>query len=397
MSGPLLADPLAVLAALALVAAGCFWIERATRWRLFAYVPPLAFIYLLPVVLTNVGVLPAKSPVYDAIRELVLPMMLVLLLLNLDVAAAVRTLGRGLGVMLFGSLGVVVGAAASAAVVGRWLGPTAWKSYGALAGSWVGGTGNMAAVAGALEADKELSLAVLADTTIYLLWLPVLLSSKKLAAWFNRFSGVEPEYFERLEAAAASYDVSHERPTYRDYLSLFAVGLTAAAVCRSLAEVLSVRLPEGVLEVVDAKTIYILLLTTAAIGLSFTPLRRIAGSRELSMALLFLFVARMGASAQLEKLADQAVPFVLGAVLWIFIHGAFCLLGARLFRVDVATAAIASAANIGGAASAPIVAAHHNPQLVPASILMALVGYAVGNYCGLLVARICHAILGASA
>jgi uncharacterized membrane protein len=87
----------------------------------------------------------------------------------------------------------------------------------------------------------------------------------------------------------------------------------------------------------------------------------------------------MGARASLSGLA-QAPAFVAGAFIWITIHGLFCLAGAWIFRVDVHSVAIASAANIGGAASAPIVAAHHRPNLVPVAILMALLGYAMGNY-----------------
>jgi uncharacterized membrane protein len=98
------------------------------------------------------------------------------------------------------------------------------------------------------------------------------------------------------------------------------------------------------------------------------------------MALVYLFVARMGAKASVAGLAGQAIPFVAGAYIWILIHGACLLLAAKLLKADVHTAAIASAANIGGAASAPIVAAYHDERLVPVSILMALLGYAVGNY-----------------
>ena len=96
-------------------------------------------------------------------------------------------------------------------------------------------------------------------------------------------------------------------------------------------------------------------------------------------ALVYIFVAGIGARAEIAGLA-QAPAFLLGAFIWIFIHGAFCLAGAWLFRVDVHSVAIASAANIGAAASAPIVAAHHKPSLVPVSVLMALLGYAMGNY-----------------
>jgi len=143
-------------------------------------------------------------------------------------------------------------------------------------------------------------------------------------------------------------------------------------------------------KVVSTGTWRILIVSTVGIALSFTPAHRIRGSHEFAMALVYMFVARMGATGNLDGIAGQAVWFLAGAFIWIFIHGGFCLLGAKLFKVDVHTAAIASAANVGGAASAPIVAAHHKESLVPASILMAMVGYAIGTYAALLTARICQ-------
>ena len=112
------------------------------------------------------------------------------------------------------------------------------------------------------------------------------------------------------------------------------------------------------------------------------------------MALVYLFVARMGARADLSNLSGAVFWFLLGAYIWIFIHGAVLLAAARLFRVDVHTAAIASAANIGGAASAPIVAAYHKPSLVSVSILMALLGYAVGNFAAFGAGYLCRWVSG---
>ena len=107
------------------------------------------------------------------------------------------------------------------------------------------------------------------------------------------------------------------------------------------------------------------------------------------MALVYLFVARMGAKADLSNLTTSVYWFLLGAYIWIFIHGIILVTAARIFKVDIHTAAIASAANIGGAASAPIVAAHHNRTLVPVSILMAMIGYAIGNPAAYLAALLC--------
>jgi uncharacterized membrane protein len=137
--------------------------------------------------------------------------------------------------------------------------------------------------------------------------------------------------------------------------------------------------PEWVLDVFSESTIRILLITTIALILSTTRVSLLPNATAIGTALIYVFVAGMGARASLAGFA-QAPAFLLGALIWIFVHGAFCVLGAKLFKVDVHSTAIASAANIGAAASAPIVAAFHRPSLVPVSILMALLGYAIGNY-----------------
>src|SRR5687768_9605207 len=131
-----------VLAVLAAVCAFFFWLEKRSGWRLFTYFPPLLFIYATPVLLNNFGVLPPTSPTYDALRQLVLPSFIALMLFSVDVGAAVRVMGKGVVVMLLGTVGVIVGGAVGYAVVHRWLDPLAWTAFGALAGSWIGGTGN---------------------------------------------------------------------------------------------------------------------------------------------------------------------------------------------------------------------------------------------------------------
>ncbi|MHC4271673.1 MAG: DUF819 family protein, partial [Planctomycetota bacterium] len=165
--------------------------------------------------------------------------------------------------------------------------------------------------------------------------------------------------------------------------------LVLGFVCTWAASFLSGKLPK--LEpVLTASTWKILLITTMGLGLSLTPARKIPASHELAMALVYIFVANMGAKANVTGLAGSAGWFILGCYIWIAVHGSFCVLGAYLFRVDVHSTAIASAANIGGAASAPVVAAHHNEKLVPVSVLMALIGYAVGNYGAFLAAWLCY-------
>lgn len=381
--------PGGVFAALAGVCAFYFWLERATTrtvvGKIFQYFPPLLWIYATPVLLNNSGVLPAKSPTYDLLKEAALPAFLVLMLLSVDLRVALKVMGRGLAVMIVGSFGMVLGGAVAFALVHPWLGPDAWKVFGGLAGAWIGGTGNMAAVAGGMGlAEGDLGLAILADNVVYVVWLPLLLASRAWAGRFNRWAKVDPERMERM-ASASLGDEGQRQPLqmlHVIYLIAVVAGLSWASA--QLAELMP-ELPP----VLSKGTWRTLWLTTLALGASFTPLRHLPGSRAMGLALVYLFLAGMGARASLTGLSDAPL-FLAGAFLWIAIHGAACLGAAKVLRVDLHSAAIASAANIGGAASAPVVAAHHQPALVPASILMALVGYAAGNYLAVLTAQICY-------
>ena len=397
MSGPLLSSDPAVLAVLAGIAAVFFWLERRTRWKLFHFFPPLLFIYLLPVALSNGGVIPTDAPVYDFMGANLLPFFLTVMLLEVNLLATVRAMGRGLLVMLLGTLGVVVGAPIGFAIVKAGLGPDAWKGFGALAGSWIGGTGNMLSVAQMVELDDrslQYGYAVIADNAVYLVWLPIMLSSKNLADRFHRFTRVPADRLAKLEEIATRLTKAKGAPEMRHFLYLTFLGFAVTAVAAALATRIP-PLPVGAEQpLVTAGTYRILLVTAMGIGLSFTPASRIPGSHALAMALVYLFVARMGAKADLSDVSSSVFAFVGGAYIWIFVHGVFLLGAARLLRVDVHTAAIASAANIGGAASAPIVAAYHRPSLVPVSILMAMVGYAVGNPAGFVAAMLCRWVAG---
>lgn len=388
MSEALISGSAGILFVLAGNAAFWFYLERLTGWKLFNFFPPLIFIYIMPAVFSNSGIIPGTSTVYDWMGANLLPVFLALLLLDVDVRSTIRVMGRGVFVMLVGTLGVIVGAPIGYAIFKGWLGPEAWKGYGALAGSWIGGTGNMAAVSEGLgTSGTYFGLAVIADNVVYLVWLPILLQSKNLAGLFHRFTGVSQERLDRMKTAANGLIVDKGKPAMRHILYLITIGLGVAF----FSDAISKLIPE-IPPILTTGTYKILLVTTIGLMLSFTPLRKIPGSHELAMALVYLFVARMGAKAVVSGLAGQAIPFVAGAYVWIFIHGIFILLAARIFRVDVHTAAIASAANIGGAASAPIVAAFHDERLVPVSVLMALIGYAVGNYGAFAAAWLCSLV-----
>lgn len=390
-------SPVGVIAVLCGVAAFWFYVQQATNWKFFTYLPPLLFIYATPVFLNNFQVIPHDSPVYSGLSSFLLPVFIVLMLIKVDVPAAIRIMGKGVLVMLMGTVGVVVGAVISYAIVHRWLADDAWKGFGALAGSWIGGTGNMAATSEMLGTPPEqFGLAVLADNVIYIIWLPILLASKNFADRFNRWTRVPEERLRAMDAASAEFAVDDATPDMRDYIFLAAIAIGVTAISIALSASIYAAQSEafpGLNIVLSESTWRILLITTIALILSTTRVAKLPNATALGTAMIYIFVAGMGARASVAGFA-QAPAFLLGAFIWILIHGAFCLLGAKLFRVDVHSVAIASAANIGAAASAPIVAAFHRPSLVPVSVLMALIGYALGNYLAPLAGHLARLAVG---
>jgi uncharacterized membrane protein len=394
MDQSIISSPAGILAVLAAVTSFFFYLENKTKWTFFSYLPPLIFIYVLPVVFSNTGLIPSKSLVYDFMGDAILPMFLVIMLLEVDILATVRVMGKGIFVMLVGTVGVVVGAPIALFIVKHGLGPECWKGFAALAGSWIGGTGNMAGVARAFELDEsslDFGYAVITDNAVYLIWLPIMLASKNFASKFNKFTGISKDRLEKMHRAAEELTTDKGPMAMRHFLYLAFFGFAVTALASWLAGFVP-PYPEAQ-PVFTYNTYKILIVTVFGIALSFTPASRIPGSHAVAMALVYLFVARMGAKADLSNLSSSVFWFVLGGYIWIFIHGFFLVGAARIFRVDVHTAAISSAANIGGAASAPIVAAHHKPTLVPVSILMALLGYAIGTPAAILAGWLCALVM----
>jgi uncharacterized membrane protein len=379
----LISSPLGVLAVLVSVAAFFFFVAEMTRAKLFNYLPPLLFIYALPVVLTNTGVIPAESSIYSGLSQYALPAFILMMLIKVNVPAVIKVMGKGVLVMLMGTAGVVVGAVVSYLIVHRWLAEDAWKGFGALAGSWIGGTANLLATSEMLETPKaQVGLAILADQAVYLVWLPLLLTSRDFAEKFNRWARVPEDRLRSMDEAADEHFEEDAAPRMAQYLYLGAVVVGVTWFATSVSPAISAwiaSVSDSLAPIFSVGTTRILLVTTIALILSITPVSRLPNSTAIGTAIVYVFVAGMGARASLSGLA-QAPAFVAGAFIWITIHGVFCLAGAWIFRVDVHSVAIASAANIGGAASAPIVAAHHRPNLVPVAVLMALLGYALGNY-----------------
>ena len=288
----LISSPGGVLAVLCAVAAFWFYVAQVTELKLFQYVPPLIFIYVTPVILNNLDVIPANSPVYSGLSAYALPAFIVLMLIKVNVPAAVKIMGKGVLVMLMGTAGVVAGCVVAYVIVSRWLAPDAWTGYGALAGSWIGGTGNMAAASEMLNTPPEqFGLAVLADNVIYIVWLPILLASKNFADHFNAWANVPEDRIRMMESAAELVVEEEKAPEMRDYIYLAAIAIGVSRMASALAPLFFSTMMgiAPALEVVLSESTWrILLVTTIALVLSVTPLSKLpnrtgrAGSRSLT-------------------------------------------------------------------------------------------------------------------
>lgn len=403
-------DQQSIFVAFVLVAVPAFYFlaEHRTGWRIWSFLPPLLWIYATPLVLRVAGILPESSPLYTGIRAYVLPVFITLLVMTIDLRSVVGTLGRGLPVLLVSTLCVIVGAPVGYLAVSWWLGPEAWTGYGALAGSWIGGTANMAAMERALGTPPDqMGLAILADQVVFLVWLPLLIVSARYAGPFNRWVDARPlpidgeappapardataaQGDERDEAPAPPAKAYLDLPAMLDLLLMLTATLANVALCAWIAA----RLPE-LPPFITGSTWLVLLVTTGAVFLSFTPIRRSRQGEITGTAVLYIFVANMGASASIAGFA-QAPAFVAGAFVWLAVSASLMVLAARLMRTDLRLMAVAAIANIGGAASAPVVAAAHHRTLVPVAILMAMLCYVLGNYGAILAGHLVRIVAGA--
>jgi uncharacterized membrane protein len=357
---------------------GLWWIERRAPLKLFTWLPAIVLVYLLAIALSQSGLFahtPAQADAYRTAKSWLLPMLLFLMLLRLDLRAF-AAMGKQLVIAYLGAvISLTLGFIAVFVLFG--FGPDAAGVFGALAGSWTGGTANMLAVAEAMSiSDTQLGPALIVDSLLYTLWVSALLLTVPLARHFDRWSGsdtlLQPMDYVKM-------------PTKPSLLSTLLL-LFIAAVTAFLLQQLSMHLP-----LLPGSTWLVLLATAAGTAASFTPLKRLGGSERLGSLLLYLLIALIGSHASLQGFAD--VPrYLAAAALILLVHLLCMLLLAKRFKLSLFALGIASLANIGGVASAPILAATYNRQLVGAAVIMAVTGYLVGTVAGLAVASVLAAV-----
>lgn len=387
-----LQDPLTLVAFLLALVAAIFYLSRlAAMQRVFAVVPPVLWCYFVPMLLTTVGVLPPSSPVYAWMSAYGLLIALFLLMVTSDVKAILRLGPRAGLMMLGGTLGIVVGGIVAFAVFKRFLPGDAWMGFGALSGSWIGGTANMVAVKEGLGApDSVLAPIIVVDTVVGYGWMGLLLFLARFQHRFDRWTRADPALLARLEAT--DFGSVEKRPTTTADLAIIGGLALGAAV---LFKLLSAQTPPLSMAwggrdvtIISQSTWAILFVVTAGLAFSFTPVRKLdeVGGSAVGNYALYALLATIGAQADLAKVAEFPA-YMLAGVLWLAIHVAVMLVVARLLRAPLFLLATASMANVGGPASAPIVATTYHRTLAPVGLVMAVAGYILGIYAAFFTAQ----------
>ncbi len=397
-AAPLITNDAVVLGLLAAALGAVLWTANRPSgfWKSFySYVPAILLFYLIPSLLNTFGVIDGHaSRLYPVARDYLLPGSLVLLCVAIDFKAIMKLGPKAVVMFLTGTVGVMLGALVAfhamsvlhpASVAGE-----TWRGMATLAGSWIGGAANQAAMKEVFQADATLfGQFVAVDVLVGNLWTAVLLFLVSRSAAFDRWTGADLRALEQLKHTVEQYQAQHARiPSTTDLMVILAVALGATGLSHFLsahAVAWIASLPaEWRLQDYSLTSGFfwmVVLATTIGLLLSFTRARTLegAGASKVGSIMLYILVATIGMQMDLVALIERPWLFLLGAI-WIAFHGGLMVLMAKLIRAPLFMMAVGSQANIGAAASAPIVASAFHPALAPVGVLLAVLGYALGTY-----------------
>jgi uncharacterized membrane protein len=377
LASALITDPISVLVVLLATLAGLFTLQH-TRFGAAVYkvVPLLVFCYFVPTLLSNVGLIPTdpKNAIYLFTKDWLLPASLFLLVLAVDIKAFAG-LGRNVVILFFVSvLSIMLAGPLAYLLLGGLFdaehGEQIWRGLAALSGSWIGGGANMTAVKESVEAsDSILAAIVVVDVFIAELWTATLFIFAAREKRMDAKIGADRSSLDQVRSKIEDYQVSIRRPTdTSSLLQMLALAFGATLLAKLGGDWLAATLPEN--DIMGAFAWKVVLITMLGLALSFTRVRRLegAGASSMGSVLLYLLVATIGAKAEFAEVASpQNLPLVAVGALWMILHIAVLLIARRMLKAPIFFAGVASKSCIGGAASAPIVAAAFHPPSSPSA------------------------------
>jgi len=403
----------AIVLGLLMVVLGCvFWTSSSSKpgWKKFySVVPSLLLCYFVPSIFSAMGLIDGEqSNLYHVASRYLLPASLVLLTLSMDFKAILGLGPKAVIMFLTGTFGIIVGgplaillfSIVSPEVVGG-QGPEAvWRGMTTVAGSWIGGGANQAAMKEIFEVGDDMFSAMVAvDVIVANIWMAVLLFCAGRAEQIDARTGADASGIAKLRDKVEAYQASITRiPRLPDTMLLLAVAFGATALAHVGADTIAPFLGEHFgdtlerlrLTSLQSKFFWLVVLATAfGVVMSFTKARQLegVGASRIGSVFIYVLVATIGMKMNILAVRDSPKLFLVGLV-WMAIHATLMIVVAKLIKAPVFFLAVGSQANVGGAASAPIVAAAFHPALAPVGVLLAVVGYVLGTYgawlCGIL-------------
>lgn len=401
---PFLTNDAVVLGLLALTLGFVFYTSHSSSpaWqRFYRYVPSILLCYFIPSLFNSFGIIDGEhSQLYKMASTYLLPACLILLTLSVDFKAIFALGPKALILFLTGTVGIVVGGPIALLLVGSVFpeqmggvdANAVWRGMATIAGSWIGGSANQAAMKEVFQPSGEIfSVMITVDVIVANLWTAVLLWMAANAKRLDEARGADIRSIEALKAKIEQYQAENSRiPSTNDLMMIAAVGFGLAGLSHFLADYIApwiqTNAPELAMYSLTSKFFWVVVLaTTFGLLLSTTKARHLeaAGASKVGSVLVYILVASIGMHMDVTAVLDYPVMFLAGLV-WISIHGGLMLLMLKITKAPTFFMAVGSQANIGGAASAPVVAAAFHPALAPVGVLLAVLGYALGTYGGYL-------------
>ncbi len=396
-----------------------FYTESKTSgfWhKFYKIVPGLFMAYLIPAIFTTIGVISPeweitsatgeivknKSQLYYVASRFLLPAALVLMTLSINLKA-ISNLGSKALIMFFtGTVGIIIGGPIAILLISIFSPETVggadfnavWRGLSTLAGSWIGGGANQTAMLEIYQYNpQKYGGMVFVDIVVANIWMAILLIGIGRKDKINKWLKADTSAIEELKEKVTSFTQGVKRnPSLADLMIMLAIAFGTVGFSHFASSYLSSFFNDFVsgIESNAWRNIFtflgsgffwlISISTIIAIILSFTKAKNYegAGASKLGSIFIYILVATIGMKMDLAMIFDNLGLIIIGVV-WMTIHAGLLILVAKLIKAPYFFLAVGSQANVGGAASAPIVAAAFHPSLASVGVLLAVFGYAIGT------------------
>ena len=391
-----------ILGVLALVLGLLFYTKELPLFkRFYSVVPVVLLCYVIPSLLVSSKIIdPSQSKLYTIASRFLLPAALILMTLSIDLKAIIGLGSKALILFFTATVGIVLGGPIALLTVSLFEpsilelqgAQELWKGLATIAGSWIGGGANQATMLEVFEYDRSLyGSMVLVDILVANLWLAILMISTSKKKSIDRWLRADTSAIETLQKNVEHYQEQTARlTTQSDLIALFAIAFGGVGIAHGAAPqivkllltlVPSLSDPGHLLTSLTSEFLWMVVVATLiGIGASFTRLKRYEGigASKMGSVFIYILVATIGMQMNLLEAINHPELFAIGLI-WISFHALLLILVAKLIKAPLFFLAVSSQANVGGAASAPIIAAEFHPALASVGILLAVLGYVVGT------------------